>query len=74
MVPLTGTAAALNGRIGCAGVAKAGEEEGIGFDGAGVGGGLNIGAARGFSGWCGRLMAARPEYNNSLSRAVPETG
>ena len=74
MLPLVGTAAALNGRIGCAGVANAGEEEGIGFAGAGVGGGLNIGAARGFSGWCGRLMAASLEYNNRLSEAVPGTG
>jgi hypothetical protein len=45
-----GIAAALKGRIGCTGVANPGEEEGIGFRGAGVGGGLNIGAARGFSG------------------------
>lgn len=50
ILPLVGTAAALNGRIGCAGVAKAGDEEGIGFAGAGVGGGLKMGAARGFSG------------------------
>jgi hypothetical protein len=28
---------------------NAGDEEGIGFKGAGVGGGLNMGAARGFS-------------------------
>jgi hypothetical protein len=39
----------LKGRIGCTGVPNAGDEEGIGFDGAGVGCGLNIGAARGFS-------------------------
>ena len=31
MLPLVGTEATLKGRIGCAGVAKAGEEEGIGF-------------------------------------------
>jgi len=50
MLAFIGIAAALKGRIGCTGVANAGDEEGIGFNGAGVGGGLNIGAARGFSG------------------------
>jgi hypothetical protein len=44
-----GTAETLKDLIGCAGVANAGEEEGIGFKGAGVGGGRNMGAARGFS-------------------------
>lgn len=39
----------LKGRMGWTGVPKAGDEDGIGFKGAGVGGGLNIGAARGFS-------------------------
>jgi hypothetical protein len=47
---------ATNGRIGCAGVAKAGEEDGMGLSGAGVGGGRKMGAARGFSGRFGRLM------------------
>jgi len=41
-------AAALKGLIGCTGVAKAGEEDGIGFGGAGVAGNLKIGAAFGF--------------------------
>jgi len=45
---LVGAAAALKGLIGCTGVAKAGEEEGIRFGGAGVAGALNIGAALGF--------------------------
>jgi hypothetical protein len=43
------------GRIGCTGVAKAGEDEGIELRGAGVGGGLNIGIAREFPG-PGKLM------------------
>ena len=43
-----GAAAALKCLIGCTGVAKAGEEEGIGFGGAGVAGTLNMGAALGF--------------------------
>lgn len=47
MLAFAGAAAGLKGRMGCAGVAKAGDDEGIGFKGAGVGGGLNIGAARG---------------------------
>lgn len=51
MLPLMGTAVTLNGRIGCAGVAKAGEEEGIGLAGVDVGGGLKMGAARGCSCW-----------------------
>lgn len=50
MLVLAGIAAALKGRTGCTGVANPGEDDGIGFSGAGVGGGLNIGAARGFSG------------------------
>lgn len=49
-MPLAGAAATLKGRTGWAGVANAGEEEGIGFDCAGIGGCLNIGAARDFSG------------------------
>jgi hypothetical protein len=50
--------AAVKGRMGCTGVANAGDEEGIELSGAGVGGGRNIGAARGTSGWLGRLMLA----------------
>lgn len=42
-------AGTLNGRIGWAGVAKAGDEEGMGFDGAGVAGGRKMGAVRGLS-------------------------
>jgi hypothetical protein len=42
MPALTGAAVTLKGLIGCAGVPKAGDDEGIGFKGAGVGGGLNI--------------------------------
>lgn len=41
-----GIGAALNDRMGCTGVAKAGDDEGIGFGlAAGVAGGLKIGAA-----------------------------
>jgi hypothetical protein len=50
MLPLVVTAPTLKGFIGCNGVANAGEEEGIGLRGVGVGGGLNIGTARGCSG------------------------
>jgi hypothetical protein len=49
ILAFAGAPAGLKGRIGCAGVPNAGDDEGIGFNGAGVGGGLNIGAARGFS-------------------------
>lgn len=49
MLALFGIAAALKGRTGCTGVANPGEEEGIGLIGAGVGGGLKMGAALGFS-------------------------
>jgi len=49
MLAFPEAALTLNGRIGYAGVPKAGDEEGIGFNGAGVGRGLNIGAARGIS-------------------------
>lgn len=45
----------LKGIMGYAGVPKAGEDDGIGFDGAGVGGGLNKGAAFGLTACCGRL-------------------
>ncbi len=41
--------AALNGLMGCAGVPNAGDDEGIGFSGAGVDICLNMGAALGFS-------------------------
>jgi hypothetical protein len=54
ILAFTGAAVGLKARTGYAGVPKAGDEEGIGFNGAGVGGGLNIGAARGFSVWPGR--------------------
>jgi hypothetical protein len=50
MLAFCGIAAALKDRIGCTGVANAGDDEGIGLSGAGVGGGLNVGAALGFSG------------------------
>jgi hypothetical protein len=49
ILALTGAPAGLKGFMGYAGVPKAGDDEGIGFKGAGVGGGLNIEAARGFS-------------------------
>jgi hypothetical protein len=49
ILAFTAAAAGLKLLIGSAGVPNAGDDEGIGFDGAGVGGGLNIGAARGFS-------------------------
>lgn len=49
IVAFGGIAAALKGRIGCTGVPNPGEEEGIGLSDAGVGGGLKIRAARGFS-------------------------
>ncbi len=49
--------AAVKGRMGWTGVANAGEEEGMVLWGAGVGGGRNIGAARGISGWLGRLIS-----------------
>jgi hypothetical protein len=48
--------AMVNDRTGWAGVAKAGDEDGIGLRGAGVAGGRNIGAARGISFWLGRLI------------------
>ena len=44
-----GAAETLKGLMGCAGVAKPGEEEGIGFKSAGLDGDRNKGAARGFS-------------------------
>ncbi len=46
MLAFDGAAAGLKGLIGYAGVPKAGDEEGIGFNGAGVLGALKIGAAR----------------------------
>jgi hypothetical protein len=49
IVDFAGAGAGLKGRIGWTGVAKPGEEEGIGLSGAGVGGDLKIGAARDFS-------------------------
>ena len=49
MLAFAAAAVTLKGRMGWIGVPNAGDEEGIGFNGAGVGGGLNIGAARGFS-------------------------
>ena len=49
ILAFAGAPAGLKFRIGCTGVANAGDDDGIGFNGAGVGGGLNIGAARGFS-------------------------
>lgn len=45
ILALAAGGATLNGLMGCAGVPNAGDEEGIGFDGAGVAGCLNIGAA-----------------------------
>lgn len=52
-----GTAAALKGRIGCTGVANAGDDEGIVFElGAGVAGGLKIGTAFDFFVGLGRLI------------------
>ena len=48
MLAFVAAVGALKGRMGCTGVPNAGEDEGIGFNGAGVKGGLNIGAARGF--------------------------
>lgn len=50
MPAFAGMAAGLKGRMGCAGVPNAGEDDGIGLRGAGVGGTLNIGAVFGFSG------------------------
>lgn len=53
MLAFAGIAAGLKGLIGCAcGVPNAGEEEGMGFKGAGLSGTLNIEAAFGFSGLC----------------------
>ena len=49
MLAFTPAVGAIKGRIGCTGVPKAGEEEGIGIKGTGRGGGLKIDAARGFS-------------------------
>lgn len=49
MLAFAAAVVTLKGRIGCTGVPNAGDEDGIGFNGAGVGGTLNIGAARGFS-------------------------
>jgi hypothetical protein len=49
MLAFAAAVVTLNGRIGCTGVPNAGDDEGIGFNGAGVGGGLNMGAALGFS-------------------------
>lgn len=49
MLAFTEAVAGMKVRTGCAGVPNAGDDEGIGFNGAGVGGGLKIGAARGFS-------------------------
>lgn len=52
-----GPAAALNGRIGCTGVANAGDEEGIGFIlVVGVAGGLKIEAVFDFGIGFGRLI------------------
>jgi HAT1-interacting factor 1 len=48
--------AGLKGLMGCAGVAKAGDEEGIGSFAAGVSGNLKIDAARGFTFDCALLM------------------
>jgi hypothetical protein len=48
MLAFAGAAVGLKGCMGYAGVPKAGDEEGIGFNGAGVFGALNIGAVRGF--------------------------
>jgi hypothetical protein len=49
ILAFTAAPAGLNCLMGYAGVPNAGDDEGIGFNGAGVGGGLNMGAARGFS-------------------------
>lgn len=48
MLALGAIAGGLKGLMVCAGVPKAGEEEGIGFAGAGVSGALNIAAVLGF--------------------------
>jgi hypothetical protein len=56
MLAFWGIAAGLKGLMGWAGVAKAGDEDGIGFKGAGVAGALNIGAARDLSGWNALLI------------------
>ena len=45
MLAFAAGGATLKGLMGCAGVPNAGEDEGIGFEGAGVDGCLNIGAA-----------------------------
>lgn len=50
MLAFGAMAAGLNGFMGCTGVPNAGDDEGIGFEGAGVAGTLNMGAARGLSG------------------------
>lgn len=47
----------LNGLTGYAGVPNPGEDDGIGFKGAGVEGALNMGAALGFSSRFGRDIA-----------------
>jgi len=44
ILAFVGMAAELNGRMGCTGVANAGDDEGIGFNTAGVLGTLKIGA------------------------------
>jgi hypothetical protein len=50
MLALGGIAATLKGRMGCAGVANAGEDEGIGLSlCAGVSGNLKMVAVRGFA-------------------------
>jgi hypothetical protein len=57
----------LRGRIGWTGVPNAGDEDGMIFNGPGVGAGLNIGGARGFSTLLSRLMIAmRPRKIYSL--------
>jgi hypothetical protein len=56
MLAFGAIAAALKGLMGCAGVAKAGEEEGIGLFDAGVSGNLKIPAARGIAFGCVLVM------------------
>lgn len=48
MLALGAIAGGLKGLMVCAGVPKAGEEDGIEFAGAGVSGALKIAAVRGF--------------------------
>ena len=49
MLVFGGATVTLKGLMGCAGVPKAGDDDGIGLRGAGVGGALNMRAGRGFS-------------------------